>query len=190
MKFLVRGTGEKKGSFLEATLEEEYYKIPRTPTDIEVDPRKLIHFGTDLVDIRSSIDIQQHIEKMEESGVDYLYISEGEDVDFAQAGKRLATITAYIDSQEIKDYYKKDIGKELIDWNLIIEIEKGTSKRMRGHTARIRDTMISRNYTIFDNEKILDFYLCIKNENRYSRNFGKKSFDTLEKYLKKINMID
>lgn len=83
MKFLIRG----KTNFLEIKLKN------LEPTGEEIDPRTLVHFGTDLV---SDDGIDWYIKGMEELDVDYLFISQqGERVNYAQSGKLLTVLTAY-----------------------------------------------------------------------------------------------
>lgn len=102
MKYLVRGN---KGKFLEAKLiQNTSDKVKIEPTDIEVDPRRLIHFGTDTIDEENLIN--SYLKKMEEFRVDYLFISpEREIVNNMQNlvynrssldSKYLITVTAYL----------------------------------------------------------------------------------------------
>ena len=92
MKFLVRG----KDSFLEAKVVGGELKA----TNIKVDPKKLIHFGSDIV-ARAEFDSSgylrsEYMDEMGKYGVDYLLLSQHEEeVDFAQSGKRLIAVTAY-----------------------------------------------------------------------------------------------
>ncbi len=96
IKYLVRD----KKSFLEAKVVED--KI--IPTEIEVNPRDLIHFGTETID---ELGIEIHANKMESLGVDYLFVAEAhERVSYRQYGmplrggwdnsKELITVTAYL----------------------------------------------------------------------------------------------
>ncbi len=89
MKFLVRG----KTNFLEAEFKDRRFK----PTNREVDPRTLVHFGTDII---NSMDDEyflslDHIGQLQKEGVDYVFISRGEDVESGQRGKVLNVVTAY-----------------------------------------------------------------------------------------------
>jgi hypothetical protein len=92
MKFLVRG----KDSFLEAKVEGGELKA----THIKVDPKELVHFGSDIVE-RAGFDSTEYItveylDKMRNFGADYIFVSQNEEeVDFAQSGKRLIAVTVY-----------------------------------------------------------------------------------------------
>jgi hypothetical protein len=93
MKYLIRG---EKGNFLEAELIKDW---EFTPTEVEVNPRDLIHFGTDLINNK---DLEDYAKEMEKNGVDYLFVS-GEHKRFVSStgpcGTRLEVmrdITAYL----------------------------------------------------------------------------------------------
>jgi hypothetical protein len=92
MKFLLRG----KQGFLEAELKDGILE----KTGKIVDPRELVHFGTDLMDLDlrnfDSGLSKQYIHKLECMNVEYLFVSEPEDVEYAQSGKKLAVVTSYL----------------------------------------------------------------------------------------------
>ena len=90
MKFLIRG----KINFLEVELKDNKLN----PTNQEVDPKTLIHFGTDLIGSTSYPFIldRDYLRQIEAQGVDYLFISqECVGVDSGQCGKTLRVLTAY-----------------------------------------------------------------------------------------------
>jgi hypothetical protein len=67
IKYLVRG---EKGNFLEAKLHES--KVFILPTGVEINPRDLVHFGTDLVNDNN---LEEYTRDMEKIGIDYLFFS-------------------------------------------------------------------------------------------------------------------
>lgn len=92
MKYLIRG---ENGNFLEAMWQPGIIQL----TESEVNPRDLIHFGTDLV---SDSNFKEYTQEMEKQGVDYLFFS-GEHKRFVSStgpcGTRLEVIrdiTAYL----------------------------------------------------------------------------------------------
>jgi len=84
MKYLARG----RPNFLETDL------LGSKPTGKEVDPKTLVHFGTDLVADRYHL--QEYLEQMEKLGVDYLFVSEqGISIESGQSEDFFRLITAY-----------------------------------------------------------------------------------------------
>ncbi len=84
MKFLRRDKG--KINFLEAD-------ISGLPTGKEVDPKTLVHLGTDLIDYH---ELKSYVEEMEQMGVDYIFLSNRlQGVESGVAGRLLRTATAY-----------------------------------------------------------------------------------------------
>ena len=71
IKYLVRG---EKGNFLEATVENSSELVKIKPTKIEVNPRDLVHFGSDV--ITNGWDLYAYTENMKTQGADYILISE------------------------------------------------------------------------------------------------------------------
>jgi hypothetical protein len=89
MKFLLRG----KTGFLEAELEEEP-KFTLKPTDKEVDPKTLAHFGTDLMS--RDYNIKRYMAEMEKIDIDYLFVSGVMcNIAFDEFEQKLRIITAY-----------------------------------------------------------------------------------------------
>ena len=71
VKFLIRG---EKGNFLEATIENSSEFVKINPTKTEINPRDLVHFGSDV--ITDGWDLYAYTENMKTQGVDYILISE------------------------------------------------------------------------------------------------------------------
>ncbi len=71
IKYLVRG---EKGNFLEAIVENSAERVIISPTKIEVNPRDLVHFGSDI--ITNGWDLYAYSENMKTQGVDYILLSE------------------------------------------------------------------------------------------------------------------
>jgi len=63
VKYLVRG---EKGNFLEARVENSAEMVIITPTKIEVNPRELVHFGSDV--ITNGWDLHNYSENMKTQG--------------------------------------------------------------------------------------------------------------------------
>ena len=88
MRFLVRG----EGCFLEASLKNGEL----TPTGTEVDPKTLVHFGSDLKS-KDQFNLQRYVERMKGLGVDYLLVPQTiDDVEYGQSGKCLGIYTDYL----------------------------------------------------------------------------------------------
>ncbi len=89
MKYLIRG----KANFLEAEIENGELK----PAKKKVDPRTLVHFGTDIINCPNNLSFidADYLKKLERMGVDYLFLSEPQRVDFINCGKDLRVVTAY-----------------------------------------------------------------------------------------------
>ncbi len=97
IKYLIRGN---KKNFLEANLENGPKFVP---TGNEVSLQDLLHFGTEVI---KDSDIKAYATKMENLGVDYLFLSPiHEKVSYKQLGfvegswissKELRAVTAYL----------------------------------------------------------------------------------------------
>jgi hypothetical protein len=90
MKYLMR----ENGTFLEAEMMPGGL-VAKTS---RVNPKSLVHFGTDIKTLNRTNPIldREYVQRMETLGADYLFISLfPEDVEFAQEGKRLIAVTAY-----------------------------------------------------------------------------------------------
>jgi len=90
MKFLVRGRGDY---FEEAVLDPETGEFKPNHKEREVDPRDLIHYGTDLVKIvkdgpRLSLD-ESYLSEIDCYGVAYLQVPRKLDGE-------MASVTAYL----------------------------------------------------------------------------------------------
>jgi hypothetical protein len=96
MKYLIR---DRNKSFLEAKVEDN--KI--IPTEIKVNPRDLVHFGTDTV---NADNLRPYSMRMGERGIDYLLVSSEEELvnnmqhkvynGSSLTSKHIVTVTAYL----------------------------------------------------------------------------------------------